>query len=83
LKVPSDVSVVSFDDDAIASWTRPSLTTIALPHYDLGRKAVEVLFAEIDRGPTPGDTKAEIHRVPMPLRMRDSVASPAAVTERR
>ena len=25
------------------------LTTIALPHYELGRKAVEVLLAEIGR----------------------------------
>jgi LacI family transcriptional regulator len=83
LKVPRDVSVVSFDDDAIASWTRPSLTTIALPHYDLGRKAVEVLFAEIDRDPTAGDVKAEVHRVPMPLRMRESVGPPAPTTVRR
>jgi DNA-binding LacI/PurR family transcriptional regulator len=43
--------------------TRPSLTTIALPHYELGRKAVEVLFAHIDRGPMAGDVKAEVHRV--------------------
>ena len=35
-----------------------------------------MLFAEIDRGPTTGDAKAEVHRVPMPLRMRDSVAPP-------
>ena len=38
LAVPSDVSVVSFDDDPIASWVRPQLTTIAIPHYELGRQ---------------------------------------------
>jgi LacI family transcriptional regulator len=73
LKVPSDVSVVSFDDDAIASWMRPRLTTVALPHYELGRAAVDVLFGTID-GRTGGG--GAIHRVPMPLRRRDSVAAP-------
>jgi LacI family transcriptional regulator, galactose operon repressor len=78
LKVPTDVSVVSFDDDAIASWTRPALTTIAIPHYDLGRKAVEVLFAEIDRSSAREPGTGEVHRVPMPLRVRESVAAPAS-----
>jgi LacI family transcriptional regulator, galactose operon repressor len=76
LKVPTDVSVVSFDDDAIASWTRPGLTTVAIPHYDLGRRAVEVLFAEIDRGPARASDEGEVHRVPMPLRVRESVTAP-------
>jgi len=75
LEVPGDVSVVSFDDDPIASWIRPGLTTVALPHYALGRKAVEVLFAEIDLR-EPADRRAAVHRVPMPLRERESVAPP-------
>lgn len=77
LEVPADVSVVSFDDDPIASWIRPGLTTVALPHYELGRKAVEVLFAEIDQ-PELADRGAAVHRVPMPLRARESVAPPHA-----
>jgi DNA-binding LacI/PurR family transcriptional regulator len=32
LRVPGDVSVVSFDDSPLASWLRPALTSIALPH---------------------------------------------------
>jgi LacI family transcriptional regulator len=76
LKVPADVSVVSFDDDAIASWIRPRLTTVALPHYELGRAAVEVLFGAIDRRRDRADGQGEIHRVPMPLRLRESVAAP-------
>ena len=46
LDVPADVSVVSFDDDLIASWVKPQLTTVALPHYELGRAAIEVLLGE-------------------------------------
>jgi LacI family transcriptional regulator len=78
LKVPADVSVVSFDDHPIASWMRPKLTTVALPHYELGRKAVDVLFAEMNRPPRGVDHEGEVHRVPMPIRDRDSVAPPAA-----
>jgi LacI family transcriptional regulator len=76
LRVPGDVSVVSFDDDSIATWIRPQLTTIALPHYELGRKAVDVLFDQIDRHREAVDTEAVVHRVPMPVRVRDSVAPP-------
>lgn len=80
LKVPADVSVVSFDDHPIATWIRPKLTTVALPHYELGRKAVDVLFGEMSRrqeepGREPG-RDGEQHRVPMPVRHRDSVAPP-------
>ncbi|NUS00408.1 MAG: LacI family DNA-binding transcriptional regulator, partial [Kribbellaceae bacterium] len=34
LSIPADISVISFDDHPIASWIRPKLTTIALPHYE-------------------------------------------------
>ena len=78
LTVPTDVSVVSFDDDAIASWVRPGLTTVAIPHYDLGRAAVDVLFDEIDGDHDETHRQARVHRVAMPVRTRGSVAPPGA-----
>lgn len=69
LKIPADVSVVSFDDSDLASWLQPQLTTVALPHYALGRQAVDLLAA--------GELKGHVHRVAMPLRSRASVAPPA------
>lgn len=78
LKVPKHVSVVSFDDHPIATWIRPALTTVALPHYELGRTAVDVLFTEIDRYNQGVDPDATVRRVPMPVRIRDSVAAPEA-----
>ncbi|MGP3919532.1 LacI family DNA-binding transcriptional regulator [Nonomuraea sp. 10N515B] len=78
LKVPADVSVVSFDDHPIATWMRPKLTTVALPHYELGRKAVDVLFTQIGRDQADPDPKGEVHRVPMPLRSRESIGPPSA-----
>ena len=80
VKVPEEVSVVSFDDEPVASWLRPQLTTIALPHYELGRKAVEVLLGK------EGDqsrNKAQLHLVPMPLRARESVHSAQATRRAR
>jgi LacI family transcriptional regulator len=80
LTVPSDVSVVSFDDDPIASWVRPQLTTIAIPHYELGRKSIELLL-----DPANGNTAdgaGGIIRVPMPFRGRESIAAPKAASTR-
>jgi LacI family transcriptional regulator len=68
LGVPQDVSVVSFDDDPIAAWLRPGLTTVALPHETMGRRAVELVLDGRATGPTV---------VPMSLRRRKSIAPPA------
>jgi LacI family transcriptional regulator len=73
LEVPTDTSVISFDDDPIASWLQPRLTTIAIPHYELGRRAIGLLLGNSVDG---GDTHSPVIRVPMPLRARDSVQSP-------
>lgn len=79
LRIPDDVSVVSFDDSDIAGWMRPGLTTFALPHEAMGRKAVELLIARIGRGKDQPSTPG-VHRIPMPLQVRQSVAAPAAGT---
>ncbi|NGO74327.1 substrate-binding domain-containing protein [Streptomyces sp. YC504] len=70
LSVPGDVSVISFDDQDIASVLRPALTTVRLPHYQLGRLAVELTLRS-------GPLEAVVHRVPMPLQERASVGAPA------
>jgi LacI family transcriptional regulator len=69
LAVPSDVSVMSFDDDPIASWVQPQLTTIAIPHYELGRKSIELLLD----GSSFDLAGGTVVRLPMPLRLRESV----------
>jgi LacI family transcriptional regulator len=69
LRVPEDVSVVSFDDSDLAGWLRPALTSVALPHAELGRRAVELLLEK--------DRPEGVIKVAMPLHARGSVAAPA------
>jgi LacI family transcriptional regulator len=69
LAVPEDISVISFDDSDLAGWLRPKLTSLAIPHFEMGRRASEILLAE-ERPPI-------VHLVPMTLHERDSVAAPA------
>ncbi|WP_336921057.1 LacI family DNA-binding transcriptional regulator [Aquipuribacter sp. SD81] len=82
LRVPDDVSVVAFDDVPLAGWLRPALTTVALPHHALGRAAIDVLVDLVgggsgDGGAHDGHGDGPAHvRLPMPLRVRESVAPP-------
>jgi LacI family transcriptional regulator len=64
--IGAQLSVVSFDDSELAGWLRPALTSVALPHREMGDRAVRRL---LDPEPSP---RAEL--VPMPLQDRDSVA---------
>jgi DNA-binding LacI/PurR family transcriptional regulator len=48
LRIPDDISVVGFDDIALATIVDPPLTTVALPRQTLGEKAVEALVASIN-----------------------------------
>ncbi len=44
LEIPSDLSIVGFDNqELIAANLFPGLTTVALPHYEMGSWAVETL----------------------------------------
>jgi LacI family transcriptional regulator len=48
LRVPEDLAVVGFDDIELASYTMPSLTTVAQPKAEIGRTAVALLLDRID-----------------------------------
>ncbi len=51
LKIPKDVSVVGFDNqDVIAAFLNPPLSTMALPHYEMGQWAVRQLLSENNLG---------------------------------
>ncbi len=45
LRIPDDIAVMGFDNqDVIAAHLRPPLSTVALPHYELGAAAVRILL---------------------------------------
>jgi len=71
LKVPHHVSIVSFDDDDLASYLRPGLTTARLPYQQMGQKAMELALAATH--------ETRCHLVPMPLQQRGSVGSVGGV----
>ena len=78
LSVPGDVSVVGYDDDEnVAPWMVPALTTVRLPHREMGEAAIQHLLDQI--GVADQTPPAVAHQVLLecPLIIRDSVAPPA------
>jgi LacI family transcriptional regulator len=68
LRIPEDISVVGYDDYRLVSETLyPTLTTVELPYYAIGRRAAELLTAPA--APTaPAVVRGEV-------RWRDSARS--------
>ena len=48
VKVPDDISIVGFDGSDMTLICTPRLTTVAQPAYQIGMKAAEMLFAELE-----------------------------------
>lgn len=48
LRVPDDVAVVGYDDINYAAYLEVPLTTVALPKYEIGKQAAEILFDRIE-----------------------------------
>lgn len=44
LSVPGDLSVMGYDDQELARYTHPPLSTLVLPNYEMGQKAAELLI---------------------------------------
>lgn len=73
LRIPQDVSIVGFDNqEYVADGIFPGLTTIELPHFDMGVWAAEHLFKQIDGA--SGD--APFEQLRGPVIHRESVAPP-------
>ncbi len=52
IRVPADLAIAGFNDSPITSWTRPSLTTVRTPVYDLGALATRMLVDLLKGIPT-------------------------------
>jgi DNA-binding LacI/PurR family transcriptional regulator len=74
VRIPSDLSLVGYDDMEWWTLTHPPLTTVGQPVYDLGREAMRLLLTQI------GQEKARRpQRVVLKpeLILRDSCGPPA------
>ncbi|HEV3043249.1 MAG TPA: LacI family DNA-binding transcriptional regulator [Roseiarcus sp.] len=76
-RVPEDVAVMGYDDREIAQFTHPPLTTVLLPHFEMGAEAAAYLINHARRPPPrPAQIKIEC-----PLIERKSVGPARAEIE--
>lgn len=72
LSIPEDLSLVGFDNQIlVAEAIDPPLTTVQLPHLEMGRWAMEQALTLLDEQAGP-----QLRRMPCPLVERGSVAPP-------
>jgi DNA-binding LacI/PurR family transcriptional regulator len=63
LRIPEDVSVIGFDDDPIAEWLTPGLTTVRQPFFEMGVVAIQSLRERI------ADPLAPVRRNVLPVQL--------------
>jgi LacI family transcriptional regulator len=68
ISVPGDVSITGFDDIEIAEIVTPALTTVHVPHRDMGRRAAGMLIGMMRDDETPESVK-----LPTDIRLRRSL----------
>ncbi len=74
LRVPGDVSVIGFDDDPLAEWLSPALSTVRQPFQDMGGAAIGLLNKQM----LHPDEAVEHTVLPVSLVQRDSIAPVAS-----
>ncbi|MHA4816140.1 LacI family DNA-binding transcriptional regulator [Streptomyces aculeolatus] len=71
LDVPGELSVVGYDDqEHMAAYLDPPLTTVGLPHREMGEEAARLLLTAIDTGTA---APAGVRRLTCPVVSRSSV----------
>ncbi len=72
LRVPEDVSIVSFDDPPSAAHLNPPLSTVRQPLYEMGQRAMQLLL-DLLSSPDP-NALAQTLYLPTELVIRESCA---------
>lgn len=73
IRVPDDVSIISFDDQPYLAYLATPMTTVAQRHHEMGDVAVKLLFDQI-RSPQPAASGGIL--LPTSLIHRQSVSQP-------
>lgn len=72
IAIPTDVSVVGYNDMPFTDRFDPPLTSVRIPHYDIGVRAAELMLDQIEDPGGPGMSL----RLPPELRVRGSTGPP-------
>lgn len=72
--IPTDLSVVGFDDITAGRFARPRLTTVRQNVAELGARAIEALVAQLDDAAYAPSAPAERTVLPVTLTVRESSA---------
>jgi LacI family transcriptional regulator len=73
IRCPEDISIVGFNDMPFADRFNPPLTTVRIPHYEIGAAAAELMLELLaDAEAAPRDVA-----LPAELMVRRSTAPPA------
>lgn len=71
LRIPHDMAVIGFDNqEIIAAALRPPLSTMELPHYEIGRRAADLLLQQIIHEEAPASPA--VTSIACPLITRES-----------
>jgi LacI family transcriptional regulator len=73
ISVPEQVSVTGFDDIELAEIVTPGLTTVHVPHREMGRKAALELIAMVE-----GKSEGRSICIDTRLVVRNSLSGPPA-----
>lgn len=73
IDVPGDVSITGFDDIELANVVVPGLTTVHVPHREMGGSAAQMLVDMVE-----GTSPAKTIELKASVRFRDSLAPPRA-----
>ncbi|GGF98012.1 LacI family DNA-binding transcriptional regulator [Paenibacillus abyssi] len=68
IEIPSDVSIIGFDDIELAQYVRPALTTVMQPKYERGALAAHLIFQILE-----GQDTQDYYKFSTQLVLRDSV----------
>lgn len=74
LAVPANISIMGYDDQELARYTSPPLTTVMLPNYEMGKQAAQRLIDILSGGRL---SRPGLVKIDGPVIERGSVGKPA------
>ncbi|HUA14342.1 MAG TPA: LacI family DNA-binding transcriptional regulator [Verrucomicrobiae bacterium] len=80
IKIPTELSVIGFDDIRLSQFTTPPLTTVQMSQSELAKLAFCALMSEVNEYPV---SRRANYRLVTSLILRDSTALAASPSERR